>query len=137
MTTPNFKDDDIYEAFLVSTIVCDGIALVVASATLITVRTGPTFINKGLMLIMASCSLDIILKTCILACDEPTDVGQATLYLLAAVGMFLDVWVYWSFSYLYWVTSQNIDEYFNVRAKRESGRISGDLQGSAETAITM
>ena len=43
-------------------------------------------------------------------------VGQATLYLLAAVGMFLDVWVYWSFSYLYWVTSQNIDEYFNVRA---------------------
>ena len=118
-----WSGEDVFKALCIWTMVADIIALSVAVYTLNIVRKGPRFIKNGLLLIIASCLTDIVLELCIIFKENPSDVGQFFLYLVVGIGTFLDLWIYWSVSFMYWVTAQNMEEYFQVTQER-ANRIS-------------
>ena len=91
-------------------IVEDIINLIPAFFMLIYVIKGPCFVIRGLVLVIAACLFDILYQVASIAYEHPPVILQGFLYSLTGVNNYLDVMIFWTIAYMYWITALNIQE---------------------------
>ena len=107
----DLNDTDLFTLINIINIVEDFAVIVPALIVIKKIHTGPSFVLKGLVLVTAECVIDACYQGASIYYTHPPFVIEVFLYTLSAMDYFIDVMIFWTISFMYWVTAINIAEF--------------------------
>ena len=111
----DLDDTDLFTLINIINIIEDVSLIIPAIVVIKRIHTGPGFVVKGLILVIISCTLDLLYQGASIYYTHPPFTIEVFLYSLTALNNFVDVMIYWIIAFMYWVTAINIAEFNEER----------------------
>ena len=110
-TIDEWSDTDLFTFINWVNIVEDVFVVMPCVVLLIVMKKAPSFVVKGLVLVMLSCIVDAIYQGASIYFTHPSLIFEVFLYTLTGIDTFIDVSIYWIIAFMYWITAINIAEF--------------------------